>query len=59
VALEFHRDHLPAHREGLEQRPEIEVDGHQATVEQYEWPAGTVPLVVELQAVYRCIRHAG
>jgi len=31
VALEFHRDHLPARREGFEQRPEIEVDGQQAT----------------------------
>ena len=52
VALEFHRDHLPARREGFEQRPEIEVDGHQATVEQDERPTGTMRLVVELQAVH-------
>jgi hypothetical protein len=32
VALELHRDHLPARRERLEQRPEAEVDGQQATV---------------------------
>ena len=32
VALELDRDHLPARRERLEQRPEIEVDGQQATV---------------------------
>ena len=59
VALELHRDHLPARRKGFEQRPEIEVDGHQATVEQHKWPAGAVRLVVELQAVHRCVRHAG
>ena len=38
VALELHRDHLAARRKGFEQRPEIEVDGHQNTVEQYQWP---------------------
>jgi len=59
VALQFHRDHLPAHRQGFEQRPEIEVDGHQSAVEQHEWPATAVDLVVELQAVHRCVRHAG
>jgi hypothetical protein len=59
VALELHRDHLPARRKGLEQRPEIEVDGQQATVEQDKWPTGTVRLVVQLQAVHRCGRHAG
>src|SRR6266571_5098944 len=58
MALELHSDHLPARREGFEQRPEIEVDGHQTTVEQHEWPAGTARLVVELQAVHRCVRHA-
>jgi hypothetical protein len=58
VALELYRDHLPSRRKGFEQRPEIEVDGHQATVEQHEWPAGTARLVVELQAVHRCVRHA-
>jgi hypothetical protein len=52
VALEFHRDHLPARRKGSEQRPEIEVDGHQATVEQDEWPAGTMRLVVKLQVIH-------
>jgi hypothetical protein len=56
---ELHRDQLPAPRKGLEQRPEIEVDGHQATVEQDEWPAGTVRLAVELQAVHRCACHTG
>jgi hypothetical protein len=30
---------------GFEQRPEIEIDGHQAAVEQYEWPAGAARLV--------------
>jgi len=58
VALQLHRDHLPARLKGLEQRPEIEVDGQQATVEQDKWPAGTVRLVVQLQAVHRCVRHA-
>jgi hypothetical protein len=58
VALQLHRDHLPARRKGFEQRPEIEDDGHQATVEQYEWPTGTVLLVIELQAVHRCVCHA-
>ena len=57
MALELHGDHLPARRKGFEQRPEIEVDGHQATMEQYEWAAGTVRLVVELQPVHRCVRH--
>ena len=58
VALELHRDHLPARRQGFEQRPEIEVDGQQATVEQHEWPPSAADLVVELQAVHRCVRHA-
>src|SRR5262249_57738855 len=59
VALEPHRDHLPARRQGVEQRPEIEVDGQQATMEQHEWPPTAADLVVELQAVHRCVRHAG
>jgi hypothetical protein len=58
VPLELHRDQLPARGEGLQQRPERQVDGQQASVEQYERPAGTVGLVVELQAVHRCVRHA-
>jgi hypothetical protein len=58
VALELHRDHLPARRKGSEQRPEIEVDGQQATVEQHEWPPAAANLVVELQAVHRCVCHA-
>ena len=37
VALQLHRDHLPARRKGLEQRPESEVDGHQATMQQHQW----------------------
>ena len=57
VALELHRDHLPARREGFEQRPEIEVDGQQATVEQYERPAAAMNLVVELQAFHRRVCH--
>ena len=36
VALELHRDHLPARRQGLEQRPETEIDSQQATVEQHD-----------------------
>jgi hypothetical protein len=32
VALELDRDHLPARRERLEQRPETEIDRQQATV---------------------------
>ena len=58
VALELHRDHLAGRREGFEQRPEVEVDGHQATMKQHEGPAGTVHLVVQLQAVHRCVCHA-
>jgi hypothetical protein len=58
VALELHRDHLPACRKGPEQWPEIEVDGQQPTVQQHERPTGTMRLVVELQAVHRCVRHA-
>jgi len=30
MAPELHRDHLPARRQGSDQRPEIEVDGQQA-----------------------------
>ena len=52
MALEFYRDHLRARREGFQQRPEIEVDGHQATVEQDKWPTGTMRLVVKLQAIH-------
>jgi hypothetical protein len=59
VALELHRDHLPARREGFQQRPETEIDGQQAAVEQHEWPPAAVDLVVELQPVHRCVRHAG
>jgi hypothetical protein len=58
VALELNRDHLPARREGFEQRPEIQLDGQQAPVEQDQRPAGTMRLVVELQAVHRCVWHA-
>ena len=58
VALELHRDQLPTRSKGFEQRPEIEVDGHQATVEQHKGPAGTPLLVVELQTVHRCVCHA-
>ena len=57
VALELHRDHLPTRSKGFEQRAEIQVDGHQATVEQHKGPAGTPLLVVELQTVHRCVRH--
>jgi len=59
VPLELGRDHLPGRREGFEQRPEAEVDGQQAAVEQHERPAAAVDLVVEPQAVHRCVRHAG
>ena len=59
VALELHRDHLPARRQGLEQRPETEIDSQQAAVEQHEWPPAAVDLVVQLQAVHWCVRHAG
>jgi hypothetical protein len=48
---------LTRRRKGFEQRPEVDVDGHQATVEQDEWPAATVRLVVELQPIHRCVRH--
>src|SRR5207302_1910136 len=58
AALGLDGDHLPARRKGFEQRTESEVDSHEATVEQDEWPAGTAGLVVKLQAVHRCVRHA-
>jgi hypothetical protein len=58
VTLELDRDHLPARRKAFEHRPEIELDGHQATVEHDEWAARAVRLVVQLQAVHRCVRHA-
>jgi hypothetical protein len=57
VALELHRDHLPARRERFEQRAEVEIDGHQAAVKQNKWPASAVRLVVELKAVHRCVGH--
>jgi len=38
VALRLRRDHLPACRKGFEHRPEIEADGHQATVQQHQRP---------------------
>src|SRR5579872_5729466 len=47
---ELHRDHLPARRHRFEQRPEAEVDGHQATMEQHKRPPAAVDLVLELQA---------
>jgi hypothetical protein len=59
VALELHGDHLPACRKGFEQRPESEVDGQQATVEQDERPPAAADLVVEPQAVHWCVRHGG
>jgi hypothetical protein len=43
VALELHRDYLPARRKWFGQPPEIEVDGHQATVGRFR--AGNRPLV--------------
>jgi hypothetical protein len=52
VALQLHRDHPPARREGFEQQPEIEVDGQQAAGQQHEWPATAADLVVEPQAVH-------
>src|SRR5215469_1885601 len=57
VALELQGYHLSARREGLEQRAEAELDGQEATMEQYKWPTAPMDLVVELQAVYGCVRH--
>jgi hypothetical protein len=51
MALQLDGDHLPARSKRFEQQPEVEVDGHQSTMEQHEWPTRTMGLVVQLQAV--------